>query len=303
MCGEIKALLSGEASSNRSTDCHRPGDMLMKDAVAFMRWERVVPWKILSLKARPGKRPVPVGFGSRDPKFLRQLGPGSQVWVVTRIANQLSLAGRVSVQEVFDRNSLSKAEWPREIADLCEQWPFVAMSDHLTSEFFETNCAEDAKESLGFRFTQSQTVDYKDGPLDDAFRKCMEQGRKTIFLSYRWAEGRPFALAIAKEFRSNGWSPWLDAMAIPDYMKKGDPGVNKARLETLIQLGIKHSALAVVINTWSFGRTAWTRMELEHICSNGVPWFQVIPTARERECNKPTIFGSKPKLVVQTILG
>ena len=276
--------------------------MLMKDAIAFMRWERVVPWKILSLKARPGERPVPVGFGSKDPKFLSRLGRGSQVWVITRIASRLSLAGRVTVRKVLDSNSRPKAKWPNKIADLCEQWPFVAMSDHSSSEFFETNCAEKAKESLGFRFSQNQTVDYKDGPLDNAFRKCMEQGRKTVFLSYRWAEGRPFALSLARSFRSNGWSPWLDAMAIPDYIKKGDPGVNKERLETLIQLGIKHSALAVVINTWSYGNTAWTRMEREHICSHGIPCFQVIPRAIAREGDETTIFGSKPKLVVQKIL-
>ena len=281
----------------------------MKDAIAFMRWERVVPWKILSLKAYPKKRPVPVGFGSRNPEFLKQLRPGSQIWVVTKIVGQWSLAGRVVVTKLLDRDSIAKRDWPVEVFDLCEQWPFVAMSDgeldKPTSEFFETNFAEPArarffKAKSGFGFTQSQTVKYLDGPLEDAFGECMEQGRKTVFLSYRWEEGRAFALALAKEFRNNKYSPWIDAMAIPEYIEKGAPGKSRARLEKLIRYGINHSTFAVVINTWSYGSTPWTKMELKHIRSSGKPWFQVMPSGRR--CSEPTIFGRKPKAVIGKIL-
>jgi len=97
-----KVALQGGA-----THCERFykfGDVLMKDAVAYMTWERVVPWKILSMVARPDKPPVPLGFGARNWDFHKLLEPGSQIWVVTRIANEFSLVGRVAVQDILDRN-------------------------------------------------------------------------------------------------------------------------------------------------------------------------------------------------------
>jgi hypothetical protein len=130
----------------------------------------------------------------------------------------------------------------------------------------------------------------------------MDQGRKTVFLSYRWEEGRPFALALAKEFRRNGLSPWLDAMALPDYIKKGDPGVNEQRLKKLIELGIEKSRLALIINTPSFGTTTWTRMEQEYISSKGVRWFQVMRGGTMCECDEAPIVSRKPEEVVQEIL-
>jgi hypothetical protein len=276
----------------------------MEDAVAYMRWERVVPWKILSLKARPGKPPVPVGFGTNNPAFPELLGPGSQIWVVTKIANHFSLAGRVTVRRILDREQIPKCQWPGDVADLMEQWRFVARSKLSNSEFFETNCAQSVMTRHQIRFAQNRTICYLYGPLEGSFRECMDQGRKTVFLSYRWEEARPFALALAKQFRRNGLSPWLDAMALPAYIKKGDPGVNKKRLQTLIKLGIEKSKFTVVINTWSYGKTLWTRMELEHIRRyKGNRWFQVaVPKPKDLECNEPPIFNKKPGVVVQEIL-
>jgi hypothetical protein len=271
----------------------------MNDAVAFMRWERIVPWKILSLKACPDKPPLPVGFGARQKKFYDCLEPGSQIWVVTRVANEFSLAGRVTVQRMLDRNRIAKNRWPEHLADLLEEWPYVAESDPSNSKFFETNCAEPAMSNLG-SFTQNKTIIYHDRSLEESFRACMDQSRKPVFLSYRWEEGRRLALALAKEFRRSGFSPWLDAMAIPKYIKKGDPEKNKQRLEKLIQFGIEESMLAVVINTPTFGHTAWTRMELTHIRRKGIRWFQVVP--EELECKEPSIVSSEPKVVVHESL-
>jgi hypothetical protein len=98
----------------------------MKDAVAYMAWERVVPWKILSMMARSGKPPVPVGFGAANRDFHKLLEPGSQIWVVTRIASEFSLAGRVAVRDVLDRNCLVQEERPKDIAGLFAKWRFVA---------------------------------------------------------------------------------------------------------------------------------------------------------------------------------
>lgn len=274
----------------------------MKDAVAYMDWKRVVPWKILSIKANLGKSLVPVGFGARNKEFYDLLEPRSQIWVVTRIANEFSLAGRLTVKEIINRDAIPKAKWPEDIVDLCEQWKFVARSELSNSEFFETNHAQPVLSKHNVRFTQSQTIIYHEGELKNSFRACMDQGRKTIFLSYRWEEGRRFAFSLAKEFRRSGLSPWFDAMAMPHYMNKGGPGVNEARLKTLIQRGIEKSELAVVINTEHFTNSPWTMLELRHIRSTGIPWFEVMRGGRILKCNRPPIFSKKAEEVAQEIM-
>ena len=193
----------------------------MNDAIAFMRWERIVPWKILSLKAYENKRPVPVGFGSNDRNFPKKLKEGSQIWVVTKILSQWSLAGRVVVTNVYERDSKPKRDWPMEIFDLCEQWEFVAMSDceldHPKSEFFETNRAEPARARLskaksGFGFTQGQTVMFRGRPLKGLSREKtpLRQKKQTFFSLtlqiYRLGLDVLFILFRARYFRL--WFAW-----------------------------------------------------------------------------------------------
>ena len=108
----------------------------MKDAVAYMAWERVVPWKILSMMARPDEPPVPLGFGARNRDFNELLEPGSQIWVVTRIANEFSLAGRVAVRDILDRNCIPQEKRPKDIGGLFAKWRFVARADPTNCEFF-----------------------------------------------------------------------------------------------------------------------------------------------------------------------
>ena len=110
----------------------------MNDAVAYMAWERVVPWKILSMLARPDEALVPLGFGARNRDFKERLEPGSQIWVVTRIADEFSLAGRVTVSELLVRDCIPRDQWPEDAAGLFVKWRFVARADPAHSEFFET---------------------------------------------------------------------------------------------------------------------------------------------------------------------
>ena len=132
--------------------------------------------------------------------------------------------------------------------------------------------------------------------------KCIKQSRNTVFLSYRWLEGRRFAIALAREFRKIGFSPWLDALSIPAYEAKREKGVTAPRLKKLIKLGIENSKIAVVINTPSFAKTSWTRIELGHIRKKGLPWFQVIRGGTKLKCEKLPIFFEKPEIIVQEIL-
>ena len=85
-------------------------------------------------------------------------------------------------------------------------------------------------------------------------------------------------------------------------MNKGEPIVNEARLKTLIRRGIEKSKLAVVINTECFNSSPWTKLELGHIRSAGIPWFQVMRGGRMLKCSKPPISGRKAQEVVQEII-
>lgn len=90
-----------------------------------MAWQRLVPWKILSMIARPRERLVPIGFGARNEDFYKLLEPRSQIWVVTRLASEFSLAGRVAVREILDRNCIPQEEWPPEIISLRRFFDFT----------------------------------------------------------------------------------------------------------------------------------------------------------------------------------
>jgi hypothetical protein len=152
------------------------------------------------------------------------------------------------------------------------------------------------------RFAQNRTIAYRAASLEDSFKECIDQARETVFLSYRWQEGRRFAISLAREFRRKGFSPWLDALSVPAYEATREPGVNAPRLKKLIKLGIEKSKLGVVINTETYAKTSWTRIELGHIRRNNIPWFQVMRGGTERKCDEPPIFSRKPEVVVQEIL-
>ena len=274
----------------------------MADAVAFMRWERVVPWKVLSLAAFPDAVPVPIGYGARNRNFAEQLKPGSRIWVVTRIAREFSLAGKVVVQEMFDRSKLPEGQWPQDLASLLVQWRYVARADPARSEFLETNIAEPVIARHGIRFAQNRTVVFSDTSLGGSFAECVQQGRRTVFLSYRWAEARRFAFALARELRKRGFSPWLDALTVPGYEERGDPGVTAARLERLIQLGISSSKFAVIVNTETYGRTKWTTMEREQIRAADIPCYQVMRGGKPLRFDAPPVHSRKPDEAVEEIL-
>jgi hypothetical protein len=208
----------------------------------------------------------------------------------------------VAVDEVFDRESMSRSEWPRDIEGLLAAWRFVARADPHDSEFFETNNAGPVLSRHRIRFSQNRTIAYRDGALEDAFADCMDQARNTIFLSYRWRECRRFALALARHLRNSGLSPWLDALSIPDYEVDRESGVEAPRLKELLRLGIEKSRWAVVINTETYAQKGWTSRELQQIRALGIPCFEVMRRGITRRCDGPRIRSSTSEKVAQEIL-
>jgi hypothetical protein len=68
-----------------------------------------------------------------------------------------------------------------------------------------------------------------------------------------------------------GWSPWLDALAIPRYNTKKEEKCKPRRLLKLLQLGIEQSALGISVITDAYLKKkdkcgfVWTRREWNQI--------------------------------------
>lgn len=269
----------------------------MREIVAFMRWDRLVPWKVLSLKEYPNKPLVPIGFGSNDDIFYDFLESGSQIWVVTSISYKHSLAARITVQEIINREKTPQNKRIPQAVELLKQWKYVATADMDDSEFFETNNVAPVLKGNDVRFTQSQPNVYREESLEDMFKECMEQGRRTVFISYRWVDAKKFAKGLARELRKAGFSPWLDALALPEYEVKREANEDAPRLNRLIKSGIERSKYAIVINTKTYGESYWTKLERDYIIKNSIPTFQYDPAATQELNGKQRFYVKLPREV------
>jgi hypothetical protein len=274
----------------------------MKDIIAFMKWERLVPWKVFSLKEFPGRPLVPIGFGSRFREFHDWAEPKSQIWVITKISNQHSLAARITVREILDRNSMPEEQWPSQGVRLLKIWRFVTTADLDNSEFFETNNATSVLKANGIQFGRNRTLVCQEESLEDMFKTCMEQGRRTVFISYRWGEAKKFAKGLAKELRKEGFSPWLDAMALPEYEADRESEKDAPRLNRLIKSGIERSKFAIVIDTRTYGESYWTRLEQDYLNENGIPKFYIDAKDIWEMKGKEYAFAKSPKNAIREFL-
>ena len=274
----------------------------MNSIVAFMKWQRLVPWKVFSLKEYPGRSLVPMGFGARFQEFYDKVEPKSQIWIVTNISNQHSLAARITVQQILDRDTIPETQWPSAAARLLKIWRFVATADVENSEFFETNNATSVMQANEIRFNQNRTLIYREEPLEDIFKPCMEQGRQTVFISYRWREAKKFAKALAKELRRVGFSPWLDALALPEYEVARESEKDAPRLNRLIRSGIERSKYAIVIDTKTYGNSYWTQLEQDYLNEFGIPKFYIYAKDVEETNGKQHAIAKSAKALVREFL-
>jgi hypothetical protein len=227
----------------------------MTNAVAFMTWNRIVAWKVLSMRAYPNEL-IPVGYGARQCAYWDSLKRGSRIWVVTRISGKLSLAGCVTVRKMLESDNVTRRDRKKGIDELLKAWPFVAEAEPSKSEFFETNSAQPVIDDLGIKFSQGAPIAYFEHSLRRAFGKCMRQGRNSLFLSYTWDDTRRFAVLVAGGLRRKRVSSWLDAWTMPKYRNPKDEKrekISESRLKALIRLGIRNSKAAVVINSKGYG--------------------------------------------------
>lgn len=239
--------------------------------VTLLTWNRLVPWKVLSLPTRVTGDFVPVGFGSKSTVFRGRAREGSTLWVVTRPTPERlhppSLVARITVEGLYTKENCPARLRCKGVEELLEQWCWVAVSNPEQSEFFELNDASSALRALGIKsFSVMRSFPGGTERVREAFGPCMRHTRnRTVFLSYTHAESTEFALALAGELRTEGFSPWLDSLTLPLYEVDREGSPSHERLSKLIRIGLERSHLAVVLGTRNYGKTAWTRKEREWI--------------------------------------
>ena len=239
--------------------------------VTLLTWDRLVPWKVLSLPKRVTDDFVPVGYGSENTVFCGRAKKGCTLWVVTRPVPQglhpPSLVAKIAVEGLYTAENCPPQFKSKGMDKLFEGWGWVAVSEPGQSEFFELNDASAALQELRIK-TFSVVRSFPGGSRDveEAFGPCMRQVRnRTVFLSYTHDESTPFALDLAGELRKVGFSPWLDSLTIPLYEVDREESPSHENLAKLIRIGIRNSRLAVVIGTRNYGNTLWTERERKWI--------------------------------------
>ncbi len=240
--------------------------------VTLLTWDRLVPWKVLSLPGRITDDFVPVGYGSRSTVFRgRAKQKGSTLWVVTRPRPEglhpPSLVARLTIEGLYTKQDCPARYRSKAVEELLEQWGWVAVSNPEESEFFELNDASSALQTLQIKsFSVMRSFPGGTERVQEAFGSCMRQARdRVVFLSHTHQESAEFALALSRELREEGFSPWLDSLTLPSYKIDRVASPSPRRLSKLIRIGIQRSSLAVVIGTESFGNTVWTSREREWI--------------------------------------
>ena len=272
--------------------------------LAYVTWDRVVPWKVLSLPQHRGERFAPLGYGTgrrsktRKPRnLLKQVKPGDTIYVVTMPWTNArgippTLVARLHVKAVCYGMGPPQ-HLTLNLKKLCRIWNAVAIADPCSSEFYGLNDATAAlhrlgiitpgvargaarlraiRAQLGRRVQKILRLSTSAEQAERAFAGSMAQGtRQSVFISYAHIDGEPYALDLARHLMRRGLSPWLDALAIPRYdSKKEGPGKSR-RLQKLLQLGIAHSVLGISIITDSYLKKkdkrgiVWTRREWDQI--------------------------------------
>ncbi|MGD2015176.1 MAG: hypothetical protein PVH37_05455 [Desulfobacterales bacterium] len=260
----------------------------MQDALtAYLTWDRVVPWKVLSLPETDTGDFIPIGYGSNQPVFHKRAIAGTVLWVITMPRAEISrppkwffpsLVARIRVKGIYHIGDCPSEYRSPGLDQLLRQWCWVAVSDHSDSRFFELNDSTAAIKSLLFDEDAGRALErlpvrtrrkeyvkrlrfirrFKNGASrsEIAFQGCVRQTeRRTVFISYTHAGGRSgnggeeFALNLADELLWKEFSPWLDALAIPLYNPKREDDCSPVRLERLIAIGLRESNLAISVVT------------------------------------------------------
>jgi len=148
--------------------------------IAYINWDLIVAWKVLSLSISKDKELIPFGYGSRQPIFISKAEPGNVIWVFsipkptaeknitahnyrpTLVAKLTIGSNRIKFSEVESYSNKV------EIIKLMDLWCNVVISDPNKSCFFPMNDATNLFYKLKIkRKKQKQGVEV-DKPILDS---------------------------------------------------------------------------------------------------------------------------------------
>jgi hypothetical protein len=284
--------------------------------VAYVNWQRIIAWKILSLSISETEL-VPFAYGSKQPIFKKYAKKNNVIWIFSipmvdvprksaAYKYRPTLVAKISIDSVVkDRSQLKKHENKKEIEKLIRLWDNVAIANPEKSRFFELNDATSLLLDLSFESRSGETRianPFDKMPCKNEINKTQalrshiaknyrfikrifskntknvrrlkqfesQTKKRSVFISYAYADGRSYPLALADQMLSSGWSPWIDTLVIPSRKKrKKQDTIPPNRLQKLLQFGIMGSPLFVALVSDNYVRkdsekkTKWTLKELE----------------------------------------
>ena len=305
--------------------------------IAYVAWDRVVPWKILSLPEKEGATFFPIGYGSGQAVLHKRAEPGSQLWVLTipvakahspdRQVFPPTLVARIQVQALCSKASCPEALRAKNVERLLDRWTWVAVGDPAQSRFFELNDASPALMHLGIMepgepaslelARKFQSIRYlpEGNQVQQAFDEVDTHAqKKAVFISYTHAEGTQLALQLASELAPLGFHLWLDALTIPLYNVAKEDDCQPHRLRQLIRLGVQQTQLAIVLNTPAYAQKSdpcgfnWTQWEYDLIrekqqADAGLRCIQVNMGGTPLSALSPRFEANLPEALARAIAG
>ena len=136
---------------------------MQDNLIAYMTWDRLVAWKILSLEISGGERLVPIAYGSKQKIFSKYATPGNTIWVFSMPNVKIfgspvsykykpTLVARITIKELIHKKTIGDDDIAlRGVKKLLSYWEHVAVSDPDKSEFYELNDATELLFSLEFQ--------------------------------------------------------------------------------------------------------------------------------------------------------
>lgn len=207
--------------------------------VAYVTWNRIVPWKILSIPEDLRGGFFPIGYGSEQKALRRHCERGTKLYVVTlpwaRLRGRreirtypLSLVARLEIRGVYQEQDLP-AEFKSEgMSDLLRKWGWVAAAEPKSpwNRFYELNDVEGVFEDLGLitttdlssgsdkrtrvgsRLQSIRVLAGKDAEdAIRAFNRRLETRARRVFISFRSGKDNAryaLALELAEQFLELG---------------------------------------------------------------------------------------------------
>jgi hypothetical protein len=259
--------------------------------LVYVSWDTIRSWKQQYPSGKVAEK-APYAYGSDQVRLGRLARPGDVVWVLSapRFGGYRlppSLIARLQVAQVVDQRSPGGAKV--DIPQPSALWRYVVLADRDHSRYYPLNNAYPTLLSLTFaggapglhncphcdRLVAAGKGLYAGLPAHlqtvrqlargaetrlEAFAHAVAEGQ-VVFLSYRWVEAAPLAIALVERLTGQGVVCWWDHWMMPGRVTRGDIHVDEALLSAALADGLRQSTWVVALVTPTYHCSRWTAQE------------------------------------------